>query len=144
MSGLIFVGIGLAFGIAASGYDIGTAFQMGPGCFPLVLAGFLVVLGLAITARGFAKAEPEPGLGVVPWRGLLLLIGAIVFFGATIRGLGLVPTVFLTLLGAALASTNNTLVRAVVLATGLTLFCVLVFKLGLGLTIPYFGTWLRV
>ena len=41
LSGLIFVGLGAAFGYAAIGYPIGTAFRMGPGYFPLVLAGAL-------------------------------------------------------------------------------------------------------
>ena len=35
LSGLIFVGFGAAFGYAATGYPLGTAFRMGPGYFPL-------------------------------------------------------------------------------------------------------------
>jgi hypothetical protein len=56
VSGLIFIGFGAAFGYAASGYQLGTAFRMGPGYFPLVLAGFLAVLGATIRGLGLVPA----------------------------------------------------------------------------------------
>ena len=66
LAGLIFIGFGLAFGNASAGYPIGTALRMGPGYFPLVLAGCLGLLGAAIVANGlFGKAEDE-ALGPVP------------------------------------------------------------------------------
>ena len=90
LSGLIFVGFGAAFGYAASGYPIGTAFRMGPGYFPLVLAGALAALGVAIVVKGVTAAAAETPIGPVPWRGAILILAALVFFGATVRGLGLV------------------------------------------------------
>ncbi len=143
LSGLIFIGIGLAFGFAASGYQLGTAFRMGPGYFPLFLAGVLVVLGAAIVVKGLLAQAPDDPAAPRPWRGLVLLLGAILFFGATIRGLGLVPTLFLTVFASALASRRNTVVSALLLAAGMTAFCVLIFSYGLGVTIPLFGPWLR-
>ena len=50
LAGLIFIGFGLAFGYATLGYQIGTALRMGPGYFPLVLAGIMVLLGVVIFA----------------------------------------------------------------------------------------------
>ena len=38
LAGLIFVSIGLAFAYAALSYDLGTAFRMGPGYFPILQA----------------------------------------------------------------------------------------------------------
>ena len=38
-AGLIFIAIGLLFGLGSIGLEIGTALRMGPGYFPLVLAG---------------------------------------------------------------------------------------------------------
>jgi hypothetical protein len=143
LAGLIFIGIGLAFGIAAAGYEIGTALRMGPGYFPLVLAGVLVALGAAIVAQGFLAAADGGGIGRVPWRGLVLLLAALVFFGATIRGLGLAPALFVTAFMAALASRSNTAPAAAVLAAALTLLCVLVFSYGLGVPVPLLGPWLR-
>ncbi|WP_404862307.1 tripartite tricarboxylate transporter TctB family protein [Georhizobium sp. MAB10] len=141
-SGLIFIGIGIAFGYAASGYQIGTALRMGPGYFPLVLAGLMCILGIAIVVKGMARDAQPSEFGIVPWRGMVLLLGAIAFFGFTIRGLGLVPSLFVALLMASLASRRNTLLSALVLATSITALCVVIFIYGLSVPIALFGPWL--
>lgn len=142
LSGLIFVAFGVAFGYAASSYELGTAFRMGPGYFPLLLAGALVVLGVAIVIKGLTAAAADTPVGVLPWRGAFFILAALVFFGATIRGLGLVATLFGAALLAALASRSNPPVAAVVIAAALTAMCVLVFHYGLGVTVPLRGPWL--
>ena len=143
LSGLIFVGFGAAFGYAATGYPIGTALRMGPGYFPLVLAGALVLLGLAILVKGVTAAASDTPVGIIPWRGAVFVLGALVYFGATVRGLGLV----LALLGAAFlsafASRQNGPVAALAIAAALTAACVVIFHYGLGVTVPLFGSWVR-
>lgn len=143
LAGLIFLACGLAFGIAAARYPIGTALRMGPGYFPLVLSGLLGLLGLGIVARGVLAAEAEGTLGLVPWRGLVLILGALVLFGAMVKGLGLAPALFATAFASALASRHNGPVSVAVLAAALTLFCVLIFSFGLGVPVPLIGPWLR-
>jgi hypothetical protein len=113
---------------------------MGPGYFPLVLAGILVVLGLVILAQGIG--HPTTGQLTVPWRGLVLILTAPVVFGLTVRGLGLVPAIMLVVLISAFASRRMTVPLAAVLTVALTLFCVLVFSFGLGLPLRLFGPWL--
>ena len=54
----------------------------------------------------------------MPWRGAVLILGALVFFGATIRGLGLVPALFGTAFLSALASRRNPPVAALLIAGG--------------------------
>jgi hypothetical protein len=143
LTGLIFIGFGAAFGYAASGYELGTAFRMGPGYFPLVLAGLLALLGVLIVAKGVTAAAADGEFGVVPWRGLVLIIAALIFFGATVHGLGLVAAIFGAACLAALASRSNGPVAALVIAVCLTVGCVLIFHYGLGVTVPLFGPWLR-
>ncbi len=143
LAGLIFLGFGAAFGYAATGYPIGTAFRMGPGYFPLLLAGALALLGVAIAVKGFAAVAAEGEIGPVPWRALILLLGALIFFGATIRGLGLIATLLVTAFASALASRQNSPAAAVVIAGGLTLLCVLIFHFELGVPVPLVGPWLR-
>ncbi len=143
LSGLIFVGFGAAFGYAATGYDLGTAFRMGPGYFPLVLAGALVVLGVAIVVKGVTAAASETPIGVVPWRGGVFILGALVYFGATVRGLGLVPALFGAAFLSALGSRQNGPFAAAVIAAALTAACVVIFHYGLGVTVPLFGPWVR-
>jgi Tripartite tricarboxylate transporter TctB family len=141
LSGLIFVGFGIAFGAASLGYNLGTALRMGPGFFPLVLAVVLAAFGIAIAIKGLRSSSAE-AIGAVPWRGILLLTAALLFFGATIRGLGLAPTLFVTVFLTALASRRNGPLTALALAAGMTLLCVLIFSYGLGVAVPVLGTWL--
>lgn len=141
LAGLAFVGFGLAFGYASLGYDLGTALRMGPGYFPLLLAGLLTALGAVIAVRGLAGGAGD-ALGAVPWRGLILLVAAVVVFGVAVRGLGLVPALLLTTFMSALASRRTGVPAALVLAAGLTSACVVIFIYGLGVPLRLFGPWL--
>ena len=138
--GLLFILIGLFFAIQAYGLDLGTAFRMGPGYFPLVLAGILVILGVVVIVQG-TQIEHEP-MGPIAWRGLLFILPAPIFFGLTVRGLGFVPSLFFTGLLAAFASTKMRPGMALLLVGGLTLFSVIVFSYALGLPFRRFGPWL--
>jgi hypothetical protein len=143
LAGLIFVVFGLAFAITSLSYELGTPLRMGPGYFPLALGGILVLLGLLIVGKGLiANANAEELLGSVPWRALLLIVLAVLFFGLTVRGLGIVPATAVTALLTALASYRTGILAAVAIAAGLTVLCVLVFLLALQLRLPMFGPWL--
>jgi hypothetical protein len=142
VAGLVFVGFGLAFSVGATTYEIGTALRMGPGYFPVVLGGLLAVLGLVIIGKGFFAAEGAE-IGPVPWKAIVLLAGALVFFGATVRGLGVGPAVFVTALIAGFAGRRPGLVAPVVIAAGLTVASVLIFVVALQLPLPLFGPWVR-
>ena len=143
LAGLIFVAFGLAFAITSLSYEIGTPLRMGPGYFPLALGGILVVLGLLIVGKGFISSSGAEGrLGSVPWRALFLITLAVLFFGLTVRGLGLVPATAVTALLTALASYRTGILASVAIAAGLTVLCVLIFVLALQLRLPLFGPWL--
>jgi hypothetical protein len=143
LAGLIFVAFGLAFALTSLRYELGTPLRMGPGYFPLVLGGILVVLGLLIVGKGIvAGAGDAERLGNVPWRALVLIVLAVLFFGLTVRGLGVVPATAVTALLTALASYRTGILAAVAIAAGLTVLCVLVFVLALQLRLPLFGPWL--
>ncbi len=143
LSGLIFVGFGLAFAVTSLRYDLGTPLRMGPGYFPLALGGLLVLLGLLIVGKGFISSSSAEGrLGSVPLRALFLIVLAVLFFGLTVRGLGLVPATAVTALLTALASYRTGILAAVAIAAGLTVLCVLIFVLALQLRLPLFGPWL--
>jgi putative tricarboxylic transport membrane protein len=143
LAGLAFVGFGLAFAVSATAYEIGTTVRMGPGYFPLVLGGLLVLLGGFIAAKGFLASE-EGAIGTIPWRALALIVGAVLFFGLTVRGLGLVPATFVTALMSAFASRRAGVVAALLVTVGLTVLCVLVFVVVLSLRLPLVGTWIRI
>ncbi len=141
-SGAIFVAFGGFFALQALGYEFGTPFRMGPGFMPVVLGGILIALGIAVAAKGFGKPDadaPTPW----PWKGLALVLGTILFFGATIRGLGFIPVVLISAFATALSSRKNSPMQALIISVGLTFLCYLIFVVGLGLLVPLVGPWLR-
>lgn len=140
LCGALFVAFGAFFFVQSLTLEIGTAFRMGPGYFPLVLAGLLVLLGLVILAQA-ARIEGEP-VGPLAWRGMLFILPAPVFFGLTVRGLGFVPALFVTALIAAFASHRMRPGAALLLALALTVFATVVFSYALGLPFRRFGPWL--
>ena len=141
VSGGIFVLAGTYFALEALNYEVGTAFRMGPGFMPLLLGSVLALLGLGVAASGWKKPDTETQLAP-PWRAMALIIGVIVFFGATIRGLGFVPVVFVSAFAAAMASRLNSPIFAALLAVTLTVMCTLIFVVGLGMSVSWFGPWL--
>ena len=142
LAGGTFVVFGLAFAITSSTYEVGTALRMGPGFFPLVLGSMLVVLGILIAVKGFVAADSDD-IGPVPWKAMALLVAAFLFFGFTVRGLGIVPTLLVTVFLSALAGHRARVIPAVVIAGCLTALSVLIFVIVLQLRLPYFGPWVQ-
>ncbi|KJF75431.1 MULTISPECIES: tripartite tricarboxylate transporter TctB family protein [Rhizobium/Agrobacterium group] len=139
--GAIFIGFGAFFALQSFGLDIGTAFRMGPGYFPLVLAIVLILLGGVIFLR--ATRVQGDALGAIAWRGIFFILPAPIFFGFTVRGLGFVPALFFSALIAAFASHKMSPLMAVIISAAITVFSVAVFNYGLGLPFQRFGPWLK-
>jgi hypothetical protein len=143
LAGLTFVAFGLAFSVLALGYQVGTPVRMGPGFFPLVLGVLLAIIGAVVAVKGFLANEGE-AIGIVPWRALGLIVAAVLFFGLTVRGLGLIPSTFFAALMATFASRRTGVVAAVLITVGLTVLCFLIFVLALRLRLPLIGPWIPV
>lgn len=141
LAGLAFIAFGLAFAIGALGYNVGTPLRMGPGYFPLSLGIVLVVLGGVIVVKGLVASDGEP-VGGLAWRPVILIVAALIFFGVTVRGLGVVPALFVTVLVAALAREGTSPLLALATAISLTVLSVLVFIVALQLRLQLWGTWL--
>jgi hypothetical protein len=142
LAGGLFVLIGGAFAVGSLGYELGTLLRMGPGYFPLMVGAILAALGVAIVLKGLVAGEVL-SFGVIPWRAIVLISVALVFFGFTVRRLGFVPTSLVTAFVTALASRRVPLLTATAVAAGLTVASTLIFVVGLQLRIPLIGPWLR-
>jgi hypothetical protein len=135
----IFVVIGGLFAASALfDLELGTALRMGPGFFPLLLAIFLIVLGLVIGVRAVGVVNVP--VTWVSWRGVVFILGPPILFGLTVREIGLVPSVALVALTSSFASRRVGPLLAIVLTVGLTVFAYLVFIVGLSLPIRPFGS----
>ena len=143
LAGGIFVALGLAFALGSLDYEIGSPLRMGPGYVPLVLGLLLAGLGVLVIGKGFIAGEGEP-IGEVDWRAVILITAALLFFGLTVRGLGVIGALFGAALLAALARSATSALEAVVIAAGLTLLSVVIFIVALQLRLPLIGTWIPV
>ncbi|MCY7401980.1 MAG: tripartite tricarboxylate transporter TctB family protein [Nocardioides sp.] len=145
MAGGTFVVLGLAFAIGGSRYDVGSALRMGSGYVPLVLGVILTLLGAVIVVGAFRGVDPTVAnteRGDIPWQRMGLLVAAVMFFGFTVDGLGLGPSLLVTTFLSALAGHGARPGRAVVIAIGLTALCLVVFVALLQLRLPILGDWL--
>lgn len=141
LCGILFILLGLFFVVQSLSLDLGTTFRMGPGYFPLVLAGILTILGLVILVQ--ATRTQSEAMEPLAWRGILFILTSPIVFGLTVRGLGFVPSLFVSAFIAAFASQRMKVGWALVLAVGITIFSVIVFSYALGLPFERFGPWLR-
>jgi hypothetical protein len=140
-TGLVFVAIGLFSGAHTILHlSVGTGLRMGPGYFPLVLSGLLILLGLCVAVRG-AGLESR-SLAPAPWRGAALVLLAPVVFGASLETLGLAPALLVSAPLAAFASRRATPLGAAALSLGLALLCIVIFHFALRMPLRLFGPWL--
>ena len=88
VSGLMFMGIGLAFAWGATKYSLGTGARMGPGYFPLLLGVMMAILGAVITFNSLV-IERVGGDKIGKWadKPLVFIIGANLLFGVCLGGL---------------------------------------------------------
>jgi hypothetical protein len=141
IAGAIFIVLGFAFATGSLAYEIGSPLQMGPGYVPLALGLILIGLGLLVIAKGFIAGAGEP-IGDVDWRAVILITLALLFFGITIRGLGVVGALFGSSLLAAFARSATSIREALVIAIGLTALSVVIFIFALQLRLPLIGSWI--
>jgi putative tricarboxylic transport membrane protein len=139
-SGLIYLSLGSSAMFIARDYSMGTAVKMGPAYFPTILGGLLVLIGTISVIRSFVVAGTP--IGAFSLKGLLLVIGSTLIFGFLVRGAGLIVTLPLLVIMSACASTRFRWRPALLIAAGLTVFCILVFIKGLGIPLPIVGPWI--
>ncbi|HWH48899.1 MAG TPA: tripartite tricarboxylate transporter TctB family protein [Burkholderiales bacterium] len=130
-AGLIFLFFGVVAAYIARDYPMGSAVRMGPGYFPYVLGILLALLGVAVCIKSLVIHGER--VESVNLRALLLVLGAVGVFAATIESAGIViATILLVGVGAA-ASPESRPREVLVLILVLVALAVGVFTYGLGL-----------
>ena len=141
-SGLMFMGVGVAFAWGATNYTVGEGARMGPGYFPLMLGVLMAILGIAITFKALV-VETVGGdkIGKWAWKPLIFIILANVVFGILLAGLpslkipafGMIVAIYALTFIASMAErgwkAKNTFILATVLAIGSYVAFVLALKL---------------
>jgi hypothetical protein len=133
-AGLMLIAIGAGAIFVARNYPFGTALRMGPGFFPVVLGGLLIVFGLAVLAIGLRQGESMAGSWSL--RALIILPLSLILFGLLMEYAGFVPAMLVLIVGSATASTEFRFLEVLLFAAGLTALSVAVFVWALGLPYP--------
>lgn len=131
---MVAFGLSVAF-YASSHYSMGTLQRMGPGMFPTGLGYILVGFGVIL----FVQALFRPG--VVPeiriWSPIFVIAGTAAF-ALVIRPFGLIPAILAVTIISSLAELRFRPVSLALLCLALSVIAWLVFRVGLGLSIPLY------
>ena len=133
LAGLLLIAIGLLAVVIARGYPMGSAMRMGPGYFPTVLGGILVLFGLYVMIRGIVSGEKVKGEW--SWKPLALIALSIVLFGFIVERLGMIPALVAMFFVGAAAGREFRFKEVLILTGVMSLFAIGVFVYGLKL--PY-------
>ena len=141
-SGLMFMGIGVAFAWGATTYNVGEGARMGPGYFPLMLGILMTILGIFITFKALViEVEGGDKIGQWAWKPLIFIILANLIFGVLLAGLpviklpafGMIVAIYALTFIASMAEPGwkfkTTFILATVLAAGSYLAFVVLLKL---------------
>jgi predicted outer membrane lipoprotein len=150
-SGLMFMGVGVAFAWGATTYNVGSGARMGPGYFPLLLGVLLAVLGGIITFNAMViETEDGDKIGAWAWKPLVFIIAANLVFGLMLGGLpslkipamGMIAAIYALTFIASLAGEEFNFKEVAILATVLSIMSYLAFILLLKLQFPVWPTFI--
>ncbi len=124
-------------------HDLGTLLAMGPGYFPVAIGALLVVLGILIAISAASEDAEEQGelqsFTAPGWRGAICIIAGPILFIVCGAYLGFVAATFSCVFVSSLGDREAKLKSSVILATGATLFGVVLFSYVLGVAFPLFA-----
>jgi hypothetical protein len=140
LSGVMFIAFGLAVLWFGRNLATGTTVRMGPGYVPHMLAYIMLVLGsiisvVALYAGGEIVERPK-------WKPITMVTIGIVAFALLFETTGMLPALVALILIASLGGDEFKITEVIANMIVLTILCVIVFKLGLGMNISVIeGIW---
>ena len=139
-AGLVYIGLGAVGMWIARDYPFGSALRMGPGYFPTVLGGIMIVFGIMVLLMGIKNNEKMKGTWSI--RALIMLPLATGVFGFVMEHAGFIPALALLIPMSAASGPEFKWGEIILLTIGLLVICTGVFIYGLGLPYPLIkGLW---
>jgi Tripartite tricarboxylate transporter TctB family len=144
-SGLLFILVGGGFAWGSTAYQVGSAAQMGPGYFPLMLGVLLALVGFATAFQSLGSgAEDEAPVAQFAWKPLCFIVLANLAFGVLVGGLprwgiphlGLICAIVVATFISSMASDRFRVKGVLILSLVLSASCYLIFAWMLKLRIP--------
>ena len=140
LAGLMFIAFS-AWGFAVcADLEAGTASEMGPGYFPRLVSGIVLLLGVAIVINAVREAVPLP-VAAGRWRPSVCVSLACLVFAALLEPAGVVAAIAATVLVGALAGERPRAPALLALIAGLALATVALFIWGLGIPMSIGPDW---
>jgi len=140
-SGILLIAVAAAFAASAlRNLSLGSAASMGPGYFPLLVTMPLALIGLIVAARAFGRGNaPQETVRPIAFA---LALAAPIAFALTVKGLGFVGAIALTVLVSAWASRAMTVRTALLTTAVISVLCVVIFYSLLRMPVALVGDWL--
>jgi len=140
LAGLMFVAFGLTALYFGRHLAVGTGVRMGPGYVPRALSFILMALGSIICV--FAMVKGSEAVEAPKWKPITLVTIGIVCFALLFERAGMLPALIALVLISSLAGEEFKLVEVLGNMVVLTILCIVVFKIGLGMNISIIqGVW---
>ena len=128
---------GLVVVVEGASYPLGSARQLGPGFFPVVLGALMCSLAGWLIVAALRHSDP---LRPPPYRPFIVMTAGIIAWALLIERAGLIPATFVLIACVAFAEQKIRLLEMCILALVLAGGGVVVFIWGFGLPFAAFGT----
>jgi hypothetical protein len=133
-AGLFLIALAAVGYFAGFGLSAGTLNAIGPGLVPKAVAVMLAGFGVFLIVQALVvKGELLERWSI---RQPFFVLGSVILFALTIRHFGLVVAGPLAMIFSSFAEPGTKLSHIVIYSLAMTVFCILLFKIVLGLPIP--------
>lgn len=130
--GLFLIAFALLFGGTSMTYTIGVFSRSGPGLFPLLVSGMLLIIGVVTVVRSyFVPPVPMPH----NYKNIAVILFSICVFALLSRYINMLAGIVALVFCSTYAGTSYSVVRNLKISAGL-IAVALVFKFLLGLNLP--------
>jgi len=135
LKGLFLIAIALAFGLIALRYPVGQFARAGPGLFPLLVSGLLLLLGVTAVVRSVLSRKRVP-LAFNPLN-ITLVLASLCGFALISEHVNMIAGIVFMVFCASLAGTSYSVWRNAKIAAVL-IAVAFVFQKVLGLQLPLY------
>ena len=135
-AGALIALIGLGAIYEGAQYGIGGLSNMGSGFFPVALGAGMVLMGALMAVVRSPAPDGHGGIQAPDWRGAAAIILAVALFILLADRAGLAPATFACVFVGALGTSSTKLAEALILAAGVTVFGIVLFRYGLQVQFP--------
>ena len=132
--GLFLVAIALAFGLQALRYPIGDFSRAGPGLFPAMVSGILLLIGVATVVRSFFVEHVRLSIN---FRNIAIILGSLCGLALISTFVNMIAGIVFMVFFSTMAGSSYSWVRNVKISLGLVAMALALQKL-LGLNLPLY------